>query len=245
MSNIKIVFSAPSPVPSLGYVVKYREVGTTTWSTVSPNPTASPVYISVPDGKNWEGTIASQCDGSTLSSEEVWSIDDTLTCKTYRITGSPDVVGSGDVSYVDCDGITAATGVVANQIIYMCGRAGTLINEQPDEVLIEEVGVGCGLALFDTGEYSLETDSLQAACNFPSTTVTRSTDASDDSISLNIRVIYRIRFFSDGAIPGGDVYKDYIFEIGATEANEHHEVNLDSGGACTNIFYDLPIILVA
>lgn len=69
MAKLTIEFTPPSPAPSGGYRVKYRKVGTTTWNTVSPYPTASPVVIAgVENGVAYETTIESACEGGTFSS---------------------------------------------------------------------------------------------------------------------------------------------------------------------------------
>lgn len=66
--SIQVDFTEPEIKPANGYIVKWRVIGTTTWTTVSPNPKAAPVIIPyVPDCANIEGTIATSCDGGTGS----------------------------------------------------------------------------------------------------------------------------------------------------------------------------------
>ena len=68
MATLTINFVAPSPVPYGGFVVKYRAIGTSTYTTVSPNPVASPVVIpGVTAGTGYEGTISSNCGNGSQS----------------------------------------------------------------------------------------------------------------------------------------------------------------------------------
>jgi fibronectin type 3 domain-containing protein len=75
MADLIITFNEPVPAPSLGYLVKYREKGTVMYTTLSPNPSSSPVTITVPSGKNWEGTVQAVCDDSSLSMPQSFSVD--------------------------------------------------------------------------------------------------------------------------------------------------------------------------
>jgi hypothetical protein len=66
--SVQIDFTEPAIRPANGYTVKWRVIGTTEWTTLSPNPTASPAIIPyVPDCVNIEGTVATLCDGITGS----------------------------------------------------------------------------------------------------------------------------------------------------------------------------------
>jgi len=70
MATLTIDFTVPSPVPINGFIVKYRAVGTSTYTTVSPNPTSSPVVITgINSGTKYEGTIKSDCGNSSTSPE--------------------------------------------------------------------------------------------------------------------------------------------------------------------------------
>lgn len=75
MKTLILNFVAASPAPAGGYLVKYREVGTLTYNTVTS--ASIPIQISVPDGKNWEGTIQSICSPTSKSPEKAWNINDT------------------------------------------------------------------------------------------------------------------------------------------------------------------------
>lgn len=77
---ITVIFDTPGTPPALGYIVRYREVGTSVWNQVTPNPTSSPVNITVPSGKSWEGTVQAMCSNSSISSPQYWSV---LTYELY------------------------------------------------------------------------------------------------------------------------------------------------------------------
>lgn len=71
MGILTITFTETAPPPVGGYRVKYKKLGTTTYSMVSPNPTSSPVVISdVIDNTAYEGSIRSDC-GSNVAGSEV------------------------------------------------------------------------------------------------------------------------------------------------------------------------------
>jgi len=69
MATLTIDFTAPTPVPVNGFSVKYRKIGTSTYSTVYPNPTTSPILITVPAGESYEGVIKSDCGNASSSPE--------------------------------------------------------------------------------------------------------------------------------------------------------------------------------
>lgn len=69
MPNLTISFTPASPAPALGYRVKYWNVSTPgSITTVSPNPSGSPVVISGVAAGCYAGTIESACSGGTFSS---------------------------------------------------------------------------------------------------------------------------------------------------------------------------------
>lgn len=77
MKRLVVDFDVPAVNPPQYYRVQYREVGGD-WNTLSPNPTTSPAYITVPEGKNWEGTVEAFCGPSSGFSEPIpWSYNDT------------------------------------------------------------------------------------------------------------------------------------------------------------------------
>lgn len=66
--SIQIEFTEPDIKPANGYIVKYRTVGTTEYTTLTPNPRSSPAIIpNVLACSNVEGTIATNCDGAVGS----------------------------------------------------------------------------------------------------------------------------------------------------------------------------------
>jgi hypothetical protein len=60
--------------PTNGYIVKYREVGTSQYTTVTPNPTGSPVLISsLGAGVSYEGTIQADCGNGQFGTISTFS----------------------------------------------------------------------------------------------------------------------------------------------------------------------------
>lgn len=71
MATLTLTFTAPTPSPANGYLVKYWEQGLpATVQTVVPNPTSSPITITVDPSKSYQGTIQAIC-GPGSSSPEV------------------------------------------------------------------------------------------------------------------------------------------------------------------------------
>lgn len=72
MGTLTLNFTAPTPPPANGYVVKYRKIGDPNYTIVSPNPTTVPIVITgVDNTKAYEGTVTSLCTttfgGSTMT----------------------------------------------------------------------------------------------------------------------------------------------------------------------------------
>lgn len=63
MATLTLNFTPPSVAPVNGYIVKYRKVGDSAYTTISPNPTASPVIINGLDLGDFEGTVQADCGG--------------------------------------------------------------------------------------------------------------------------------------------------------------------------------------
>ena len=75
MATITITFNAPSPPPTLGYRIKYREVGTANFNEAYAS--GSPAQISdLPYGKNWEGYVESRCSTNVYSGGQYWTVND-------------------------------------------------------------------------------------------------------------------------------------------------------------------------
>lgn len=61
MATLTLAFVSTNN-PTNGYIVKYRQVGTTQYTTVTPNPTSSPILITgLGAGLTYEGTIQADC----------------------------------------------------------------------------------------------------------------------------------------------------------------------------------------
>lgn len=61
--SVKIEFTEPTIRPADGYIVKYRIVGDSSYTTLSPNPKSSPIVIpSIAACANVEGTITATAD---------------------------------------------------------------------------------------------------------------------------------------------------------------------------------------
>jgi hypothetical protein len=77
--NLSLVLAFDEPTtgaPVDGYIVKYRKVGTSVYTTITPNPTASPVLIEpLEPGQNYEGTIAADCGDGSQSAPVVWGYE--------------------------------------------------------------------------------------------------------------------------------------------------------------------------
>lgn len=99
--TLQIAFTPPSTLPTNGYIVKWRIVGATTWNTVSPNPTNSPVNIAaVPACENIEGTIQTNCGGGNTGLVATFGATGTGFPPEYsliRVTNCVD--GNGNTTY--------------------------------------------------------------------------------------------------------------------------------------------------
>lgn len=77
--TVNVSFTAPTPAPSGGYIVKWKKTGAadSTYTQVTPNPTASPVAIpNVP-----------ACDDITVSVQANCGAGNVSSAATYNITG--------------------------------------------------------------------------------------------------------------------------------------------------------------
>lgn len=73
MATLTISFSSNNN-PTNGYIVKYRQVGTVPYTTVTPNPTGSPILISsLGAGVSYEGTIQADCGNGQYGSISTFS----------------------------------------------------------------------------------------------------------------------------------------------------------------------------
>lgn len=70
MATLTINFTVPTPLPYGGFVVKYRPIGGSAYTTVIPNPISSPVTITgLTPGTGYEGSIRSECGNGSQSPE--------------------------------------------------------------------------------------------------------------------------------------------------------------------------------
>lgn len=69
--NISVSFTAASPAPANGYIIKWKPASSSVWTTLpGANPTASPVTISnVPACEDIDVSVQSSCGGNQVSSE--------------------------------------------------------------------------------------------------------------------------------------------------------------------------------
>lgn len=73
MATLTLNFNSDNN-PTNGYIVKYRQVGTIPYTTVTPNPMGSPVLISsLGAGVSYEGTIQADCGNGQLGSLSTFS----------------------------------------------------------------------------------------------------------------------------------------------------------------------------
>lgn len=80
MSTVSINFTEVIPTPVNGYIVKYRQVGTSSYTTLTPNQTSSPITITGLTGGAYEGTINSECGDSSDSSGIYFTAGNFSTC---------------------------------------------------------------------------------------------------------------------------------------------------------------------
>jgi hypothetical protein len=119
LKTLQISFTAPNPVPDNGYRVKWRVVGTTTYTTATGPFTNSPVVLNnIPACENVEGTVEAVC-GATYSSVATFlATKDTVYVCNASLTGSTtsgsyytypkrlfDLQGSGDTVTINYDAV--------------------------------------------------------------------------------------------------------------------------------------------
>lgn len=69
--SLLISFTNASPTPANGYIVKWKRASDSTYTTVSPNPTSSPVSVSnVPACEDVDVIVQSSCGPGQLSTEQ-------------------------------------------------------------------------------------------------------------------------------------------------------------------------------
>jgi len=126
MATITINFSTTNN-PTYGYIVKYRQVGTVPYTTVTPNPTTSPILITgVGSGLSYEGTIQADCGNGQYGTVSTFNITTSaqfnmardpssasnacaLTNRNYIFYSPTAVLNLGTQLYVDAELTTAYT----------------------------------------------------------------------------------------------------------------------------------------
>jgi hypothetical protein len=106
--SIQIDFTPPAIAPAEGYRVKWRVAGYTAYTTISPNPTTSPIVIAqVPVCSNLEGTIEASCGNGNYGSPVAFVVaaDSTASGSGSTITGT---------NSANCNGGTTGTIVSTN-----------------------------------------------------------------------------------------------------------------------------------
>ena len=88
MGSIIINFEPVDPPAINGYLIKYRRVGDSAYTTVMPNPMTSPVTInSVNNTFSYEGTIQSDCSNGILSTPVDFSVEPCIGDNKKSING--------------------------------------------------------------------------------------------------------------------------------------------------------------
>lgn len=80
MSTLTINFTPSDPTPVDGYIIKYRQVGTINYTTLSPNPTGSPAIITGLSGTAYEGIIMTECNSDLDSSGIPFTAGSSINC---------------------------------------------------------------------------------------------------------------------------------------------------------------------
>lgn len=161
-NTIHVVFDECDLPPANGYRVLYRPAGSLIeyreWPLSFPGSPAVFLDTLDPLGTQYEGIIMGDCgdgkygvpmpwategSGTPSSSVPESSVPPAIVCKTYRVTASPEAVGSADFSYVDCDGNGVDAGLDPGTETVICADEGSIALEQPLVMAIELLGDGC------------------------------------------------------------------------------------------------------
>lgn len=120
LKTLQISFTAPNPVPDNGYRVKWRVVGTTTYTTATGPFVNSPITLNnIPSCENVEGTVEAVC-GATFSSVATFlATKETVYVCNASLSGSTtsgayylypkrlfDLQGSGDTVTINYDAVS-------------------------------------------------------------------------------------------------------------------------------------------
>lgn len=84
MATLTLEFDSDNN-PTNGYIVKYRQVGTTAYTTVTPNPTGSPIIITgLGSGATYEGTVQGDCGNGKLGTVSTFNATVAAEFNMYR-----------------------------------------------------------------------------------------------------------------------------------------------------------------
>lgn len=73
MATLTLTFTSDNN-PTKGYIVKYREVNTSQYTTLTPNPTGSPILITgLGAGLSYEGTVQADCGNGQYGTVSTFS----------------------------------------------------------------------------------------------------------------------------------------------------------------------------
>lgn len=122
IKTLQIAFTAATPTPVNGYIVKWRAVGDTAYNTVSPNPTTSPVTIpNVPSCSGVEGTIQTNCGGGNTGTVQTFFVAGTGYPAEYTLIRNNSCIEGNGASTIALKG--KAGDVVVLQLVVNGGIA--------------------------------------------------------------------------------------------------------------------------
>jgi hypothetical protein len=121
MPNLNISFTPASPAPSLGYRVRYWNVNTPgSITTVSPNPSASPVIVTGVAEGCYAGTVESICSAGVFSSTVSFSA--CSPSPTYYYYTGILCGGSIQQSFRSTQSNLADSGLIVKALCSACGN---------------------------------------------------------------------------------------------------------------------------
>ena len=117
--TLSVSFTGSATPPAGGYIVKWKTASAVSYNTVSPNPTSSPVTLTVPACEDINVTVQSVCDNSQVSSEStVTATKSTMYACASTISGSH--THNGYYNYgeyiLDCSSATGTVSLAYNSV---------------------------------------------------------------------------------------------------------------------------------
>jgi hypothetical protein len=116
---LNIQWTVPTIPPSEGYIIRYRPVGASTWTTRTVlDPNASSLAIpNVPACDDVEVTIQANCGDGRTGFESTTVIPSSLRgCREYSLQNTTG--GTISYSYFSCEGIEMTTTLAAGATAY-------------------------------------------------------------------------------------------------------------------------------